>query len=134
MRQLAFTYIATLLAFVAADAVWLSVMGPAFYYPEVGPLLLETPNLAVAAVFYLLYPVGLLALAVRPGLSEAHASGALWRAALFGLCAYATYDISNLATLKGWTVTVTVVDLVWGVLGSSVAALAGYAAGRAVKP
>lgn len=127
-------YLATLVALVLTDGLWLVVMGPTFYAGEIGPLMRPSPNLPVAALFYLIYPIGLVALATLPGLAEGVLSGAIWRAAILGLCAYATYDLTNLATLKGWTPLLTVVDLAWGIVASMLAATAGYLAGRWMQP
>jgi uncharacterized membrane protein len=100
--KLAGLYLITTVAFFAFDFVWLSTATKRIYQPYLGDLLLEKPNLPVAAVFYLFYIVGLIALAIIPGLQEASIVGALWRGALFGAIAYATYDLTNLATLNGW--------------------------------
>ncbi len=127
--RFAVSFVATLVTFLVADAIWLTVMGSRFYGAEIGPLLLPQPNLAVAAPFYLIYPAALTLLAVLPGIQEGRLAGALWRGALFGLAAYATYNLSNLATLKGWSELLTIVDMGWGVVGSSIASVAGYLAG-----
>ena len=125
-----FIYLVTLATFAVTDALWLAVMGPTFYTTEIGPLMRPSPNLPVAALFYLVYPIGLVALATLPALAEGALAGALWRAAVFGLCAYATYDLTNLATLKGWSPLLSVVDLAWGVVASMLAATSGYFFGR----
>ena len=83
----------------------------------------------MAAAFYLLYLVGLIALAVIPGLQAGSVGAALWRGALFGLVAYATYDLTNLSTLANWPVNVTVIDMIWGTVLNSVVAVAGYYGG-----
>jgi len=123
-------------AFFAMDFVWLSTAVPKLYQPALGVygekppyLLLAKPNVAVAAAFYLLYIVGLLALAIIPGIREGAVIGALWRGALFGLIAYATYDLTNLSTLANWPVTITMVDMVWGLVLNSVVAVVGFYAG-----
>jgi len=84
----------------------------------------------VAAAFYLLYVVGIVALAVVPGLREGSMVGALWRGALFGLLAYATYDLTNLSTIRDWPWQVSVIDMIWGTTLNSLVAVAGYLAGR----
>ena len=95
-----------------------------------GDLLAPKPNLPVAAVFYLFYVVGLVALAVVPGLQAGYLGAALWRGALFGFIAYATYDLTNLATLRDWPVDLTIIDLIWGTTLNTIVAGAGYYAGR----
>lgn len=116
--------------FFAVDLVWLSTATKRIYQPYLGPLLSNEPKLGVAAVFYLLYVVGVVALAVVPGLREGALMGALWRGALFGLLAYATYDLTNLATIEGWAWQVSAIDLVWGTTVTSIVSVAGYYAGK----
>jgi uncharacterized membrane protein len=127
--KLAGLYLITTIAFFAFDFVWLSTATKRIYQPYLGDLLLEKPNLPVAAVFYLFYIVGLIALAIIPGLQEASIVGALWRGALFGAIAYATYDLTNLATLNGWAWQISVIDIVWGTVLNTAVAAVGYYAG-----
>jgi uncharacterized membrane protein len=127
--KLAGLYLITTVAFFAFDFVWLSTATKRIYQPYLGDLLLEKPNLPVAAVFYLFYIVGLIALAIIPGLQEASIVGALWRGALFGAIAYATYDLTNLATLNGWAWQISVIDIVWGTVLNTAVAAVGYYAG-----
>jgi uncharacterized membrane protein len=87
-------------------------------------------NWPAALIFYLLFVVGILVFAVLPGLEAGSLKTTLLRAALLGLIAYATYDLTNLATLKDWPVVVTVVDLAWGTVLSVAVSLAGYMAGK----
>lgn len=130
LPKLAGLYAICTAVFFAVDLVWLSVATKRFYQPYIGSLLSDQPKLGVAAVFYLAYVVGIVALAVVPGLKEGALAGALWRGALFGFLAYATYDLTNLATLRGWAWQVTAIDLVWGTTVTSIVAVAGYYAGR----
>ena len=123
-------YAICVVVFFALDFVWLSTATKRVYQPFVGDLLAEQPKLAVAAAFYLAYVVGIIALAVIPGIRDGNVLGALWRGALFGLLAYATYDLTNLATLRGWAWQVSVIDMVWGTSVTSAVAVAGYYAGR----
>jgi uncharacterized membrane protein len=123
-------------AFFAMDFIWLSTAVPRLYQPALGVygerppyLLLPQPKIGVAVAFYLLYIVGILALAVVPGIREGAVMGALWRGALFGLIAYATYDLTNLATLANWPVNITIIDMIWGLTLNSVVAVVGYYAG-----
>lgn len=123
-------YVITTVVFFAVDLVWLTVATPRIYRPLLGDLLSPTPNLGVAAGFYLLYVVGILALAVIPGLQEGSVVGAVWRGALFGFLAYATYDLTNLATIRDWPWQVSVIDMIWGASLNSIVSLAGFYAGR----
>jgi uncharacterized membrane protein len=131
MTSFAVAYCATLLAFVGIDFVWLSLAAKRLYRPVLNDILLDGFRLAPAAAFYLIYGVGLVAFAVRPGLSADSPRLALLNGALFGLCAYATYDLSNQATLRDWTISLTLADLAWGTILSATAAVIGYVATKA---
>lgn len=123
-------YLACAVAFLALDVIWISIATPRLYKPYLGPLLAEKPKVGVALAFYLVYIVGLIALAVIPGLREGSVVGAVWRGALLGLMAYATYDLTNLATIQGWAWQVSAADLVWGTALSAVVAATGYFVGH----
>ena len=123
-------YFATLVAFLAIDLVWLGLVARTFYRKHLGFLMAAQVNWPAALIFYLLFVVGIVVFAVLPGLEAGSLKTTVGRAALFGLIAYATYDLTNLATLKDWPVVVTVVDLIWGTVLSVVASLAGYLAGK----
>lgn len=119
-------YLVSGLVMLPIDAVWLTLTAEPIYRTHLGHLLREGFALGPAIAFYLLYLVGILVLAQLPA---ADWKGAMWRGAVFGLCAYGTYDLTNQATLRDWPTIVTVIDLVWGaVLTASVAAL-GYRLG-----
>ncbi|GAB3470526.1 DUF2177 family protein [Polaromonas eurypsychrophila] len=124
-------YAGTLVFFLAADMLWLGLLMTGSYQAWIGPLMREQPLLLPAALFYLLYPVGLVVFAVRPGLEKQRWINCAALAAFFGLLAYGTYDLSNLATLKGWPWQLTLVDMAWGAALSCGSALAGYAAVQA---
>jgi uncharacterized membrane protein len=127
-----FAYFATAVSFLAIDFIWLGFIAKDFYRREIGSLLLEKFNMAAAVGFYLIFVVGILIFAVLPALQAGSWKTALIYGALFGFFTYATYDMTNLATLKGWSVSVVVVDMAWGAFLTGVAALAGYFATRAI--
>lgn len=130
-KNMLILYVIALVVFFAIDMVWLGVVAKGFYRKYLGGMLSPKVNWAAALVFYLLFIVGLLVFVIRPALERGAPGQALFYGAFFGLICYATYDLSNLATLKDWPVIVTVVDLVWGtVLGALVSFLAAVA-GRA---
>jgi uncharacterized membrane protein len=111
--------------FLAIDYVWLSNAGRWFYYPEIGQLLRDKPNFFVAFLFYAFYAAGLLVFVVQPSLNTEGVTKALVYGAFFGFVAYATYDMTNLATLKGFTTRIAVIDMIWGtVLSASVSTVA----------
>ena len=116
--------------FFALDFAWLSTATSRIYQPMLGDLLAKQPKLGVAAAFYLLYVVGIVALAIVPGLQEGSVVGALWRGALFGFLAYATYDLTNLSTIRDWPWQLSLIDMTWGTILNSVVAVAGYYGGR----
>ncbi len=121
----AIAYLATLIAFVGIDLVWLTWVGGPAYREMLGDLLLPTVRMQPAVAFYLLYPLGLTIYAVHPGLNGASITSTLLAGALFGFFTYATYDLTNFATLRQWTLAVTLMDIGWGcVLGAVSAAVA----------
>lgn len=134
MSQFAVAYAATAVTFLAIDFVWLSLMASRLYRPQLGTMLLDQPNLVVAGLFYLVYAVGIVVLVVMPAFGARSLLMAVGLGALLGLVAYGTYDITNLATLKGWSVTVTLVDMAWGMVITAVASVAGYLALRSFAP
>lgn len=126
-------YIAAAVSFLALDALWLGVVARSLYQREFGQMLLERPNMPAAALFYALYLGGVVFFAVKPALEAGSWPRAILNGALFGLVAYATYDLTNLATLKGFPVKVVVPDLLWGAAVTAVAAFAGHAAASRVS-
>ena len=130
MKILVTAYIATFVAFVVLDFIWLSKMSGSVYRPIMGDMVLDSFRIPPAVVFYLAYAAGLVFLAVRPALATGDWTTALVYGAVTGAMAYGTYDLTNQATLKNWSTTLTVVDMGWGTVLSGLAASAGYAASR----
>lgn len=123
-------YFTTGLVFLVLDAVWLTVMGGRLYRPILGDLLLARFSAAPAVVFYLLYVLGMMIFAVSPAIAAADGQVALIYGALFGFFAYATYDLTNQATLRNWTLTLSMADIAWGTAVSGAASVAGYMIAR----
>ena len=121
---------ATLLVFVGLDVSWIVLVANAFFNSQLGALLRSQPDLAVSAVFYLIYAAGLVYLAVMPAAHKLSAKGAAGRGAAVGLTAYATFDLTNLAIIQGWTLAVSLVDISWGTLASALASFAGCQVAR----
>ena len=119
-------YLATGIVFLGCDAVWLSVTGSGLYRPLLGDLLLEKFRLIPAVAFYLIYIGGIVVFAISPAVVSGRWSTALIRGALFGFVAYATYDLTNQATLRSWSTTITILDLSWGTTLTAVSATLGY--------
>jgi len=125
------SYAVTLPIFFAIDLVWLAVVAKGFYRQHLGHLLAPQVNWAAAILFYLVFIAGIVFFAVRPALETHSAMRALAYGAFFGFLAYATYDLTNQATIRDWPLVVTVVDLVWGsALSATVAYLSYQASSR----
>ena len=125
MTRYAIAYLATMVVFFAIDFVWLGTVAKSFYQGQIGTLLLKDFRIGIAVGFYLVYGMGLIFFAVRPALDSGSLTTALVYGALFGFFCYATYDLTNLATLKGYTSTVAIVDMAWGTFLTGVSAFAG---------
>ncbi len=112
--------------FLAVDMVWLVLVARNFYSKHLGFLMRDPVNWPAALIFYGLFVVGMLFFAIHPALEKDSLGYAMLAGALFGLMTYATYDLTNLATLKDWPLIVTVVDLVWGTFVSTAVSTGGY--------
>ncbi len=99
---------------IAIDMVWLTWLGRGFYMQEIGGLLLDTPNLPAALAFYVLYSVGVVVIIIAPALETQSVVRALIYGIIFGLVAYGTYDLTNLAVMKGFTTKIALIDMAWG--------------------
>lgn len=123
-------YFITLIPFVILDALWLGTVAPKFYQAQIGFIMTSNPNWLAAVLFYLLFIVGVVVFVTGPGIETGDWKTAALRGALFGLVSYATYDLTNLATLAGWPVLVTLVDLCWGTFLSAATAFLAVWLGR----
>ncbi|MFM8874965.1 MAG: DUF2177 family protein [Anaerolineae bacterium] len=124
----------TFLAFLTIDSLWLGLVAPSFYRSQIGYIMAETPNYFAAGLFYLVFIFGMVVFIVEPGVREGTLMQSVSRGALFGLVTYATYDLTNLATLEGWPVLLTVVDLTWGtVLSAAVTLVSVWVGKRFIK-
>lgn len=130
MRKSVWAYSGVLLAFLILDGLWLGVLMSSTYKELFGPLMLASPNWGPAAVFYLLYVAGVVFFVVRPALAQGSARRAAVTGAFFGLIAYGTYDMTNWATLNGWSAQLALMDMAWGTLLTCLASLSGYGTAR----
>lgn len=122
-------YFIALPVFLAIDAVWLTLIAKNFYAKQIGYLMAKNPNLYAAVIFYLIFIAGLVFFVINPALDTKLWIHALLAGAFFGLVTYATYDLTNLATVKDWPLIITIVDLFWGMtLSSSVSILTYFIA------
>lgn len=108
------------------DAFWLTVVASKFYKSQIGGLLLEKPNMTAAVIFYVIYVIGIVAFVLSPALEKESWLHALGYGALFGLVAYATYDLTNLSTLKGFTTKLVIVDMIWGACLTAAVSVISY--------
>ncbi|OGD10583.1 hypothetical protein A2397_01240 [Candidatus Amesbacteria bacterium RIFOXYB1_FULL_44_23] len=122
-------YLIALTVFLAIDMVWLTLIAKNFYAKQIGFLMAKTPNLLAALIFYLIFIAGLIFFVITPALDKKIWTQALLAGAFFGLVTYATYDLTNLATVKDWPLIITIVDLIWGmVLSASVSVITYFIA------
>lgn len=127
MVRYATAYLVTAIVFLGIDFVWLS-QAIGFYKRELGDQLAAAPNLTAAGIFYAIYVVGVLVLAILPADRSGSWIVALLLGGVLGLVAYSTYDLTNLSTLRRWSVMVTVIDIGWGTFVTAISSLAGYTA------
>ena len=121
---------ATLIVMLLVDGLWLGVIAKSTYQAGIGHLMASQPRLGVAALFYLLYPVGLVVFAVLPGMADGGVPRAALLGALFGLFAYGTYDLTNLSVMRDWPLKISLIDMAWGAFASGLASAGGaFAAG-----
>ena len=125
-------YLVVLAAFFVIDMIWLGLVAKKFYRQQLGSLMRAGVNWLAAIIFYLLFIAGLVFFVVYPAVEKGSWFYALWTGAFFGLICYATYDLTNLATLKNWPLKMTIVDLTWGSVLSGVLGLIGFLYGQTI--
>ncbi|HNR02867.1 MAG TPA: DUF2177 family protein [Anaerolineaceae bacterium] len=130
MKFYALLYAATLAAFFIIDIIWLGLVAKNLYGKYLGYLLAPRTNWAAVIIFYLLFVGGILFFVVLPGLQSGDLKATLIRAALYGLITYATYDLTNLATVKDWPLKITLIDMAWGTVLSLSVSYVSYLVGN----
>ncbi|MFA6692363.1 MAG: DUF2177 family protein [Acholeplasmataceae bacterium] len=124
MAQFFKLYGIAFILFLVIDLIWLGLIAKNLYQNQIGTLLKTNTNWTAAIIFYLLFIGGLVFFAIQPSITSATLWKAMLYGALFGFMTYATYDLTNLATLEGWPIQITIIDLIWGsFLGASVSSL-----------
>jgi uncharacterized membrane protein len=118
-------YAAIFLVMLAIDLLWLGVIAKPLYQQGIGHLMAAKPNLVAAGLFYVIFPAGLVLFAVMPNAEVNEWNSVLTSAALFGFFAYATYDLTNLAIMKNWPISLSFIDVAWGTFASTLSAAAG---------
>ncbi|MBM3205169.1 DUF2177 family protein [Candidatus Uhrbacteria bacterium] len=121
-----FAYIAALIPLAILDALWILVLAKKFYAEQMGFLFSKSINMIPVVFFYPLYALGVLLLAILPAISSASWIEALWRGALLGLVAYGAYDLTNHATIAGWPLLMTLIDIAWGVVVTALTSVIAY--------
>ncbi|HSK11720.1 MAG TPA: DUF2177 family protein [Phnomibacter sp.] len=124
--SLLLAYLITLVVFLAIDMVWLGLVAKGLYRRQLGALLSDNVNWTAAVIFYMLYIIGIFIFCIVPAVEKGSIAKALVLGGLFGFFCYATYDLTNLATLKGWPSTIVYIDIVWGVVLTAATSLSGY--------
>lgn len=130
MLRYLIAYVAALAVMPPLDLLWLKTMNPIVYRPDIGELLTEQPVIAAAIAFYILYAAAVVVFATQAGWRGESWTSAALSGAFLGLVAYATYDLTNMATLKIWSLRVTLVDVGWGIVITAISATASYFASR----
>lgn len=121
------TYITALIVFFAIDLVWLGVIAAKLYRHYLGGLMADKVNWPAALIFYGIFISGLVYFVIEPALAKQSLSFAIGAGAFFGFITYATYDLTNLATLKDWPLPITIIDLIWGsILSASVSGISYF--------
>jgi uncharacterized membrane protein len=124
--KLIFSYLLTTLVFFAIDLTWIGLVAKKFYWGNMGQILKDDVNWVAALIFYLLYIAGIFIFAILPSVENDSVKSAIFYGALFGFFCYATYDLTNLATLKGFPMKVAVVDMIWGTILTGAVSTAGF--------
>lgn len=128
-------YLITFLAFLGIDSLWLGLIAPSFYRSQIGHLMADNANFVAAAAFYLIYIFGIVYFVIEPAMRGGDSlQQAALRGALYGFITYATYDLTNHATLQDWPLLMTMVDMTWGtVLCASVTLVSVWAGKKLIK-
>ena len=126
-------YIIAFIAFILIDGIWLLLISKNLYQNEIGHLMADKAKLIPAIIFYLIFLVGLVYFVINPAIVSKDVIKLLLSAALFGLVTYATYDLTNLATLKNWPLKITVIDLIWGTSLSTLVSYITYIVYKLIK-
>ena len=126
MTRYLIAYFSTLFVFLILDGLWLGVFMGSTYKAQIGPMMLDSPRILPAALFYAFYIVGIIVFAILPGIEAQQWQRTALLGALLGLMAYGAYDMTNLATLKGWPLQISLIDIAWGAVVTALSATAGY--------
>ena len=126
VKSIIISYLLTFIVFLTVDMLWLGIIAKNLYQKYLGDILSDKVNWIAAFVFYLLYIAGISIFVVYPAINKGSVFNAIFMGALFGIFTYATYDLTNLATLKGWPLPIVFNDIVWGAVLSAIVSFSGY--------
>jgi uncharacterized membrane protein len=126
IKSIIIRYLLTLIVFLMVDMLWLGVISKNLYQKYLGGFLTDRINWTAAFIFYLIYVVGISIFSIYPAANKGSALNAMVMGALFGVFTYATYDLTNLATIKGWPLPIVFIDILWGAVLSAVVGFSGY--------
>ncbi len=124
--ELVRNYFIALAVFLLIDMVWLLVLSKKLYSEKLGYIMAKNPNLSAALIFYMIFIAGLMFFVIQPSLAAGNWQHAMYAGLFFGLVTYATYDLTNLATIKDWPISITIIDLIWGSFISAATALISF--------
>jgi len=125
-KNILINYVLTTVVFLIIDMAWLGFIAKNLYQKYLGTFLTDKVNWTAALIFYLIYIVGISIFAIYPAIGKNSATSAALMGGLFGLFAYATYDLTNLATLKDWPLTIVFIDIAWGFVLTAIVSLVGF--------
>jgi len=126
IKSIIINYILTTIVFLLIDMAWLGFIAKNIYQKYLGNFLTDKVNWTAALIFYLIYVIGISIFAIYPSVNKDSALNAILMGGLFGLFTYATYDLTNLATLKDWPLTIVFIDIIWGIVLTAIVSLSGF--------
>ncbi|BAX81444.1 DUF2177 family protein [Labilibaculum antarcticum] len=126
IKSILISYLLTFIVFLMIDLLWLGIIAKNLYQKYLGDFLSDKVNWTAAFIFYFIYVAGISIFAVYPAVQKGSVLSAILMGALFGLFTYATYDLTNLATLKDWPLPIVFIDILWGAILSATVSLAGF--------
>lgn len=126
MKSIIFSYLLTFLVFLMVDMLWLGVIAKNIYQKYLGSFLSDSVNWTAAFIFYFIYVVGISIFAIYPAVNKGSVYSAILMGALFGFFTYATYDLTNLATLKDWPLPIVIIDITWGSVLGAIVSFSGF--------
>lgn len=126
LKNTIISYLLTFIVFLIVDMFWLGIIAKNLYQKYLGGFLTDRVNWTAALIFYLIYVVGISIFAIYPAVNKDSAFNAILMGALFGIFTYATYDLTNLATLKGWPLNIVIIDILWGAFLSAIVSFSGF--------